>query len=248
MIRWYRRYRLLVVVYGVALLVGIREYRNAQGRDSPDWLSGCQYSAASCVAEPVRGGLDEDSVFWNRHARLTELVSRINPDDPDTRFLQAMDALGRRDEAEFTRLLEEALASGAKHNDMLLNAHVQYLLDSGADWREVNRAVNRWRRNHPTSTETVSLRLGEGPSTRAEAELLHRELERVSWIGSSGLERVPGEDGDRFRVHLSFVPGREVDVREAVAAVTVLSLPEEARSQYDVTCETLTDCTASPRR
>lgn len=248
MIRFYRRYRLLVVAYGVALLVGIREYRSAHGRDAPDWLSGCQSSAASCAAEPVRGDLDADSAFWNRHAGLTEIVSRVNPDDPDTRFLQAMQALAEGDEAGFTRLLEEALASGVKHNDILLNAHAQYLLDNGADWRTVNRALNRWRGNHPGSTETISLRMGQGPGTRAEAELLQRELEGVSWIAGSRLEVLQDEDGDHFRVHLSFVPGRRVDMREAIAAVTVLSLPETARGRSTVTCQTLRDCTVAPRR
>jgi hypothetical protein len=49
------------------------------------------------------------------------------------------------------------------------------------------------------------------------------------------------------RVNLFFRPPREVDIREAIAAVTTLSLSAEDRLRYRVVCVTLVDCNMEPR-
>ena len=87
---------------------------------------------------------------------MIEVLQAVNPDEPDTEFLVGAQALSQGDRSAFASHLERALASGAKHNHMLLQYYAQSLLDRGADWQEVNSAVNRWRQNHPLSSERLS--------------------------------------------------------------------------------------------
>jgi len=244
---WLQRYRLLVVVYGMALLVGAREYFLSRHQGSLGGTTGCEASAASCFSISARTVSVDDSVFWSRHAELVEILERVNPGDPDTEFLKGMQSLADGDQEEFVRRVEAAVTAGVKHNYFLLQYYAQYLLDRGADFQLVNRAVNRWRENHPFSAETLSLQLGTGPSTPSDEAALQGALARVPWIAGARLE--PGvEDGqERWQVLLAFRPGRTVDMREAMAAVTVLSIPPEQRPFYEVTCQTLVACTARRR-
>lgn len=244
---WLQRYRMLMVAYGIALLVGAREYFVSREAGTPIWGGQCEASAAACASIDVRDTVADDSAFWARHGELTRVVAQVNPDDPDTKFLLAMQALAEGDEEETVRRLEEALASGVKHNDHLLRSYAQYELSRGADWQRVNFAVNRWRENHPFSADPLYLQLGAGPRDEAEAALLHEELSRVPWIAGSELQSFE-EDGEQgWRVALSFRPGQRVDVRQAVAAVTVLSLTEEQRARFRVRCSTLEECALEPR-
>lgn len=244
---WFQRYRLLVVIYALGILVGTREYLVSRTRGSIGGPSGCQASAASCFSIYARPDPNRDSIFWSQHADMTEVVARLNPDDPDTDFLKAMQSLAVGDEDEFFRLLEEAVAADIKHNDILLQFYAQYLLGREADWRLVNLAVNRWRENHPFSPETISLQLTTGPRTRSELAALQTALAQVPWIANWELESYTVDGDERSRLLLMFHPGETVDMRQAIAAVTVLSLTEEQRSLYRVTCATLQDCTLSPR-
>jgi hypothetical protein len=207
----------------------------------------CEASAASCFSIEALTVPTSDSVFWSRHARMTEVVAAVNPDDPNTDFLRGIQALSQGDDAEFVRRFERALAAGMKHNHLLLQYYAQSLLDRGADWRLVNQAVNRWRENHPFSGETLILQLGEGPRTAADSLALSQSLSGVSWISQATLEAYSEDAADRWRLHLAFRPGRPVDVREAVAAATILAIPEDQRPYYQVTCETLQDCSATRR-
>ena len=221
MLPWHRRFRMLIGIYAVAVAVGVREYLVARN-------------------EPV----DMTTPAWSD---MTAVVERVNPEDPDTDFLRAMRAMQDGDEEAFLRYSERALASGVKHNDMLLRAYAQNLLNTGQDWRLVNWAVNRWRRNHPASAETLAIPLGQPPRNEEEKELLREELRAVPWIADAELERY-GEDGqERWRVQLTFVPPHEVDLRRAVEATTYVSLTPEQRARFTVRCATLTDCTLVPR-
>lgn len=242
-----RRDRVLLVFYAIGIAVGVREYLVQRGAEEETWEPGCQASAASCFSLSAGTAPAADPEFWKRHADLTDIVSRLNPDDPDTDFLKAMQALADGDEEAFSRMVDEALATGAKHNDMLLQYHAQYLLNTGADWKTVNEAVNRWRENHPFSAEPLTLRLGAGPRTRSDAAWLQSELENISWVGGVQLQHTREETGESWQVLLRFRPGRTVDMREAVAAVTSLSIPEADRPDYRVVCSTLRDCTAKRR-
>lgn len=242
-----RRDRVLLVFYGVGLLVGAREFLVSRERAPDDWQTACEASAASCFSIESRADAARDPEFWNRHAEMAEVVARINPGDPDTRFLEAMQALADGDEERFVERMDEALRAGVKHNDMLLQYYAQYLLDAGEDHRRVNLAVNRWRENHPFSTATLSLRLGAGPRSDEAADVLRQSLARVPWVASSELTRAEEEGVDVWRVLLSFRPGQVVDMRQAVEAVTLLALPEEHRSTYDIVCVTMQDCSARRR-
>ena len=244
---WFQRYRMLLVVYGIGLLVGTREYVVSRSRGSVDALGGCQASAASCWATAARPDAARDSTFWSQYSDMTDIVARINPEDPDTDFLRSMQALADGDQDEFDRLLEEAVAADIKHNDILLQFYAQYLLASGEDWRLVNQAVNRWRENHPSSAETISLQLTTGPRDQAEMAVLREALARLPWVADWLLDSYTVQGEERQRVQLVFRPGQTVDMRQAIAAVTAFSLTEEQRSLYEVTCQTLEDCTLTPR-
>ena len=219
---WYRRFRMLIGIYLIAVAVGVREY----------WISK--------QAPPVDMMSDE----W---AEMSEVVASINPDHPDTEFLASIQAMREGDATEFMRLMEEALASGVKHNDLLMQTYAQQLLVTGADYRRVNFALNSWRTNHPHSSETIWIPLAIPPSNPAETAALHRALAEVEWIAKGELETVTQGSTSSVRVHLSFRPPHEVDIREAVAAVTTLSLSEEERRRFRVRCVTLTDCDVVPR-
>ena len=219
---WYRRFRMLIGIYVIALVVGAREYVVRQ-------------------AEPE---VDPLSEVW---AEMTDVVGAINPGDPDTEYLESIQAMRRGDAEAFMRHMEAAIASGVKHNDVLMQTYAQQLLARGADFRRINEALNAWRRNHPASAETIWLPLAVPPSNRAELDALHRALAEVPWIAGGELETVETGAGSSVRVHISFRPPRPVDIREAVAAVSVLSLSEEERRRFRVRCLTLVDCNVEPR-
>lgn len=218
----FQGYRILFVIYGVGIAVGLREFYMSRVGEPVDWAS-------------------------DRWAEMTEVVREINPDDPDTDFLEGVQSIMRGEEGDFVTHFEDALDAGVKHNEFLLRDYAQHLLTSGADWRRVNAAVNGWRENYPFSNEVLTLDLGSGPRSQADVSILNRELRAVPWIGDVQLE--PYEAGGRqaWRVHFTFRPPRTVDVREAVGAVSILSVPEADRGRLEVTCRTLTDCTVAPR-
>ena len=218
----FQSYRILLVIYGVGIAVGVREFYLSRQGDPVDWAS-------------------------DRWAEMTEVVREVNPDDPDTDFLEGVQSIVRGNEGDFVTHFEDALEAGVKHNEFLLRDYAQHLLVSGADWRTINVAVNRWRENHPFSNETLTLELGTGPRSQADVSVLNRELRGVPWIGDAEMEPYEVDGRRAWRVHITFRPPRHVDVREAVAAVSILSVPEADRGRLAVTCQTLIDCTVSPR-
>jgi hypothetical protein len=72
-------------------------------------------------------------------------------------------------------------------------------------------------------------------------------LHGVPWIADASLERTAQGGGEQWSLQLAFHPGRPIDVREAVAAATMLSLTAEQRREYVVRCQTLQDCTIRRR-
>lgn len=243
---WLQRYRLLVVVFSIGLVAGAREYlvsRRGEGFGGP---GGCEASAAACFSISPRISVS-DSAFWRQHAEMAAVVAQLNPNDPDTDFIRGMQALAENSSDEFSRRFEEAIDKGVKHNHFLLQYNAQYLLESGADWRLVNEAVNRWRENHPFSAEPISLRLSQGPRDQSDVSVLERALADVPWIAGSQLLQ-EGDGAGGWRLLLTFHPARTVDMRQAVAAVTTLALPEQDRQEYEVICETLQDCRARRKR
>ena len=218
----FQGYRILFVIYGVGTVVGLRELYLARTGDPVEW----------------------DSEEW---AEMTEVLSEVNPEDPDTDFLKGVQSIMQGDQPGFVTHFEDALRADVKHNEFLLHDYARHLLESGAGWREVNEALNRWRENYPFSDETLTLGLATGPRTQADVSVLRRELLAVPWIGDAELESYEAGGRRGWRVHITFRPPLEVDVREAVAAVSILSVPEADRTRLTVTCSTLTDCSVAPR-
>lgn len=200
---WLKRYRLLIVVYAICVIVGVREYLLSHNQERFGWLT-------------------------PEGRRLTNVIAQLNPTDPETEFLTSMQSLARGDEADFIRRIEEAIATDIKHNEMLLRFYAQYLLDQGADWQRINRALNRWRANHPFSNETIVLQLSKGPRTPEEEATLHEALAQVPWIAGAKLESQTGSGAEHWQVNLLFRRAQDVDIRQAFAALSVLS-PVEAQ-------------------
>lgn len=193
---WYQKYRLLLVIYGVCLAMGGREYWLSRGSEPPGW-------------------------FTEEGRELTEVLVRVNPDEPDTEFLQGMQSLASGDVEAYERFLEEALARSPKHNDMLLRFHAQHLIDTGADWMTINQALNRWRINHPFDVETINYYIDAGPETQFELAALEDALQRVRWIERVWLEPIAGEGGAQpWRIVLDFTDGAVVDIRNVTRAVS----------------------------
>lgn len=218
-----RRYGILATVYTIGIVVGVREYRLARAMQPVAW----------------------PSEEWSR---MAEVLSRIDPDEPETMWLQSQESLLQGDAEEFGARLEEAVASGIKDHSFLLHDYAQLMLDRRADYRIVNQAVNRWRSNHPSSPETLGLELGAGPRNPAEESVLEEALAQVPWIAGSWLESITDSDGNpQWVVQLAFRPATTIDMRDAIAAVTVLSLTEEQRAQFRLRCTTLEECNLVPR-
>ncbi len=244
---WLQRYRLLIVIYTVGLAVGIREYVVSREGGTVGGAGACEASAASCFSIRSSALATPDAEFWRQHARMVEVVAAVNPDDPDTEFLKGMEALSAGNEDEFKRRFEAAVAAGVKHNHFLLQFYAQYLLDRGGNWQEVNDAINRWRQNHQLSRETLGLNLSAGPTSPADEADLQAALSRVPWLQDYRLERSTANGAEQWRLLMAFRAGRQVDIRDAVAAVTTLAIPPDQRPLLEVTCRTLIDCTARPR-
>ena len=192
---WHRKYRLLLVIYGICLIVGGREWWLSRGSEPPGW-------------------------FTEEGRALAEVLVRVTPDEADTEFIQGMQSLASGDVAEYERFLEEALARNPKHNDMLLRFHAQHLIDTGADWVTVNQALNRWRINHPFDVETVNYYIDRGPETDLQLAALEDALLRVGWIERAWLEPIAAEDGTRpWRIVIDFRDGAVVDIRDVERAV-----------------------------
>lgn len=191
---WLRRYRLLVVIYGTSLVLGVREYLVNRDTEPFGWLSA-------------------------EGQELIEIIARANPDDPDTEFLRGMQALAGGDREEFERQLEAALSTDIKHNEMLLRFHAQYLLDRGAEGERVNEALNRWHRNYPFSTETITLVLPAGPASEAERARWDDSLSRVRWLADFRLSSYDGAPVPSWRLEMLFRRGHEIDIHEVLEAV-----------------------------
>jgi hypothetical protein len=213
---------MLIGIYLIGLAFGVREYAVSRREPPVDMLS------------------DE----W---AAMSDVVSTVNPDHPDTDFLASVQAMRAGDSRAFMEHMERALAAGVKHNDLLMQTYAQQLLGQGADYRRINLALNAWRENHPSSAETIWLPLAVSPRAAAESAALQRELRDVRWISSGELETVTQGGRSSVRVNIAFRPPHEVDIREAVAAVSILGLSEQERRRYRVRCITLIDCDVEAR-
>jgi len=220
---WYRRFRMILGIYVIAMFFGVREF----------------------VLARTQPAVDPETQEWSR---MAEVVASINPGDADTDYLLALEALKAGDEQGFQRYIETALLDkNAKHNDIILRAYAQHLFTTNADYRQVNEWLNRWRTNHPSSGEGFEIPLGSGPSSPADEMALQREFDTIDWLLRYQLIPPAGDLSPQWRVMVYFRPAMEIDIRQAVAAVSILALPPEQRGQFRVTCLSLENCQRVPR-
>jgi len=85
--------------------------------------------------------------------RSAEMLGTLYPDDAETRFYAAQEALFLRfDLDEAREHLETAIASGVTDNERLLFSYATTLFQMGADPEETEAAVRHWRRCFPHSS------------------------------------------------------------------------------------------------
>jgi hypothetical protein len=191
---WFRQHRILIVLYSVGLAAGVREYMIKRANPPFEW--------------PTPQG-----------EVLLDVLDQLNPADPDVQYLKAMRALSKGEEDEFRTLLDAALATEARHNELMLRFHAEYLLSRGADPVDVNAALNRWRRNFPFSAEPIQMRLPTGPTTVRQAEALEYALAQIPWMSDVRLGRVVEGDSAQWTVQMMIRRGREIDIRHVLDAV-----------------------------
>lgn len=213
---WYRRFRMLLIIYGIAGVIGAREYIVAR------------------TGDPVDLGTAE----WTE---MADVVAEINPAEADTEYLLAMEALQRGEVDAYVSYMESALDRGVKHNNALLGEYAQFLIRNQAPFDDIDRALNRWRENHQLSFEILELPMGTGPRDQADQAALMRELDAIDWIYKYDL-RPPTDAVPYWVILTQFEPAVEASIRELVEALSILSLPPEDRGRLAVRCTSFQEC------
>lgn len=218
---WYRRFRMLLIIYVLGLLFGAREYLMARSGNM----------------------VDPGSEEWSR---MAEVIAEINPADADTDFLLAMEALQEGDESTYIERMETALAKGVKHNNLLFSEYAHHLLRIQAPFENIDRALNWWRENHQLSFEIVQLPLGVGPANQQDYDALRRELDAIDWIYKWELQE-PSADAPQWLLLFQFEPAKDAVIRDVIEAISILGLPPEARTRLRVRCTSWDDCRSQAR-
>ncbi|MDG2281685.1 MAG: hypothetical protein P8L45_01125 [Longimicrobiales bacterium] len=218
---WYRRFRMLFIVYLLGLFFGGREFLIAR--------SGTE--------------VDPGSEEWSR---MAEVIAELNPADADTDFLLAMEALQEGDEVGYIEHMETALGKGVKHNNFLLAEYAHHLIRIQAPFENIDVALNTWRKNHQLSFEIVTLPLGRGPSSQQDYDAIRRELDALDWIYKWELQE-PAAEASQWLLLFQFEPAKEAVIRDVTEAISILGLPPEVRSRLRVRCTSWTDCQSQAR-
>ena len=218
---WYRRFRMLIGIYLIAMVFGVREYVLA--RDD--------------------GTVEQGSDDWSE---MVEVLASVNPEDADTDYLLAMEARQRGDVEAYMLHMETGLAKGVKHNNALLAEYAHQLIRMQAPFEDIDRALNRWRLNHQLSFEIIELPLGAGPQSQADQGALQRELDAIDWIYKYDL-RAPTAEVPTWVVLAQFEPAIEASVRDLIEAISILSVRPEDRGRLAVRCTSFTECRAIAR-
>jgi hypothetical protein len=218
---WYRRFRMLLVIYGLAMAIGAREYLLAR-------------SGAA---------VDLGTAEWTE---MADVVAEINPTEADTEYLLAMEALRVGDTDAYVAHMESALERGVKHNNALLGEYAQFLIRTQAPFEDIDRALNRWRENHQLSFEILELPMGTGPTNQADQTALRGALDAIDWIYKYEL-KPPTEAVPYWVILTQFEPAVTPSIRELMEALSILSLPPEDRGGFAVRCTSFQDCRAIAR-
>jgi hypothetical protein len=191
---WFRKWRILLLVYAVGIVFGVREFMFKRGKPAFAW-------------ETSEG------------VALLEMLEQLNPDDPDTHYLKAMHALADGDRAEFERRLDLALDSDLKSNELMLRFHAEYLLATSSDTAAINAAISRWRRNFPYTAEPITFRLANAPRTPQQAEAIERSVAQIPWVADLRLGRSVTGGREQWVLGVMVRRGTEIDVRDVSEAV-----------------------------
>ncbi len=218
---WYRKFRMLIGIYLIAMVFGAREYLL------------------------VRSGteVDQGTEEWTRMANV---IASLNPDEGDTEYLLAMEALQEGDVDRYMEHMEAGLSTGVKHNNALLAEYAHHLIRLEVDFADIDRALNRWRENHQLSFEILELPMGVGPQSPADENALRRELESIDWIYEYVL-RPPTEEVPIWVIQVQFEPAVPASIRDLVEALSVLSVRPEDRGRMSVRCVSFQNCRAIAR-
>jgi hypothetical protein len=190
----WRKHRILILVYAVGLVFGVREFLIKREAPPFEW-------------ETPEG------------LALLDMLDRLNPDDPDTHYLKAMHALAEGEQDEFSSRLDLALSSDAKHNELMLKFHAEYLLATSTDTAAINAAITRWRRNFPYTSESITFRIQPFPRTAQQAEALERSVAEIPWVADSRLGRMVTGGGEQWVLGVMVRRGRPVDLRDLRLAI-----------------------------
>jgi hypothetical protein len=160
MSRLLRRFRPLLMIYGLVVLAALYEIAALRGVESP--------TARSGRAKRLEEMLRDD--------REVQLLGRLYPERRDTNYLEGLRDLMRKDGppdlVAARRHFERALAADAKDED-LLYAYALTLDLLGEDPVLVDAAVDDWRRSFPFSTRPDP-RAGRSRSSGASTSRANR--------------------------------------------------------------------------
>jgi hypothetical protein len=191
---WFRKWRILLLVYSVGLVFGVHEFLFKRGKPAFAW-------------ETPEGVV------------LLEMLEQLNPDDPDTHYLKAMHALAAGDRTEFERRLDLALDSNLKSNELMLRFHAEYLLATSNDTAAINAAITRWRTNFPYTSQPITFRLANAPRTPEQAEAIERSVAQIPWVADLRLGRSVNESGEQWVLGVMVRRGSDIDVRDVSEAI-----------------------------
>lgn len=190
----FKRHRILILVYSIGIAFGVREYLVTRDKPPFEWLT------------------PEGQV-------LADMLAELNPDDPETQYLQAMNVLAEGDRTEFERRMEGVLASDMKHNEEMLRFYAEYLIATGAEREEINAALNEWIGNFPFTRESITLRLARGPQTAPQAEAFERFVADIPWVADRRLGRIVQGEEAQWVLELLFHRGHPIDIRDVSDAL-----------------------------
>jgi len=213
---WYRRFRMLLVIYGLAMVFGAREF----------------------VLARSGGIVDQGSEDWTR---MADVIASINPAEADTEYLLAMEALQAGDAESYMGHMETALDKGVKHNNALLAEYSQHLIRLQVDFETIDRALNRWKDNHALSFEILELPMGVGPRDLVDQSALRRELDAIDWVYKYELVP-PNADIPVWVVLVQFEPAETVSIRELIEALSILAIPPVDRRSFAMRCISFEAC------
>ena len=132
-VEWLRRYRFLMLVYGLALLAGFCEFRdrrNDRPPDEPAETMARLYPESSDIQYILARGFEKQGAEALRDGRIPESRAAF---------------------AEARRRFERALGTGVKTEEKLFYHYALTLVFLDADPDEIAQSVAAWRYNFPDS-------------------------------------------------------------------------------------------------